>query len=430
MSEEIKKDVGGRISKESVSTPQGKNYLLSIGIDKYSNFPPLYNAVKDAKDIVKILVDKFQFKKDNIIELHDTQATKQNIYNVFKKLIQKVSPKDNVLIYFSGHGEFDKILNSGYWIPVDAEKNMESQYLTNSEIKSFLVAVKSHHTFIMVDSCFSGTLFNRGTNRDISSRKERDSSRWGLTSGRNEIVSDGKPGANSPFAQSILYELKNAKEPLGVARLCDKVLEVVSSNASQTPLGEPLNLEGHLGGQFVFRPMTKGSMKKIEINNGEEDSFDNYVKPNDLTTNFNPSIEVVEYGITHKYAGGSLFKISFLIQNQDIPSFVILGCQINYIGFNEKYGKPKHMYILEGEIYTERKNIIVKGSEIQDINVFFKPPPKTFWDTQLYEIELIITFDKKRSRKIKIITITQNPNFKKELWVDRPTLPPLRVDTV
>ena len=76
--------------------------------------------------------------------------------------------------------------------------------------------------------------------------------RWGLTAGRNEIATDGQPGGNSPFAESILYELRNANGPVGVAELCYKVLEIVAANADQTPRGEPLKIDGHRGGQFVF----------------------------------------------------------------------------------------------------------------------------------------------------------------------------------
>ena len=240
--------------KKDPTTPfvKGKNYLLVIGIDEYTHCPRLYNAVKDAQDIVEVLQNRFQFEATNIKPLYNQEATKQNIYNAFRYFKRKVTPKDNFIVYFSGHGEYDKDFGVGYWIPVEAGKEANYQYIPNSEVRNILTSIKSHHTFLMVDSCFSGALFAKGTGRNIPLRKERDPSRWGLTAGRNEIVTDGSPGANSPFAQSILYQLKNTEQPLGVAELCDKVLEVVSANAEQTPRGEPLKVEGHQGGQFVF----------------------------------------------------------------------------------------------------------------------------------------------------------------------------------
>lgn len=247
------KDIVKREKTLTVSnTSSGKNYLLVIGIDDYAHCPTLFNAVKDAQAIVKILQDRYRFEAIHTTTLYDKAASKANIYNAFRAIKRKVTSKDNLLIYFSGHGEYDKDFDEGYWIPVEAEVTATHQYIANSEIKNILSAIPAHHTFLMADSCFSGSLFAKGRGKDISLRKERDPSRWGLTAGRNEIVTDGKPGDNSPFAKSILYQLQHADQPIGVAALCDKVLEVVSANANQIPRGEPLKVDGHQGGQFVF----------------------------------------------------------------------------------------------------------------------------------------------------------------------------------
>ena len=111
----------------------------------------------------------------------------------------------------------------------------------------------------MADSCFAGSLFAKGAGRNVGKRYERDPSRWGLTAGRNEIVSDGKAGDNSPFAESLLYRLRNNIGALNVQELCAHVTEYVLANSKQTPIGEPLQIEGHKNGQFVFH------MKKDEL---------------------------------------------------------------------------------------------------------------------------------------------------------------------
>jgi sulfatase modifying factor 1 len=254
MPNNLNKDISGfnRDDESKVTTSNGVNYLFIIAIDDYKHCPRLHNAVKDAKEVSTILTKKFQFQEQHVRCLYDTEATKRNIYQAFRDYAQKVTAKDNLVIYFSGHGEYDEFLKDGYWIPFEAEKDGIDQYLANSEIRSFLSAIKTHHTFIMIDSCFSGSLFAKGASRNAALAKERDPSRWGLTSGRNEIVTDGHPGENSPFAESIIYYLDKADRPVGVAELCDKVLEVVTSSANQTPRGEPLKVDGHKGGQFVF----------------------------------------------------------------------------------------------------------------------------------------------------------------------------------
>ena len=231
---------------------KGKNYLFAVGINDYVHCPKLKNAVKDVQDFIRLLTTKYQFDNENITTLFDAAANSRNIQKAFRQLAEKVKADDNLIIYFSGHGEFDRIFQQGYWIPVDAELGAFDTYLPNSTIRDVLNAIPSHHTFLIADSCFSGTLFSGDASRDISARLERDSSRWGLTAGRNEIVDDGRVGTNSPFAAKLLDILDKNDKPLGVAELCAKMMEIVSANADQTPRGEPLKVRGHEGGQFFF----------------------------------------------------------------------------------------------------------------------------------------------------------------------------------
>ncbi len=234
---------------------------MAIGINEYRHCPPLFNCVKDAKDLVRILTMEYEFDQEDVTTLFDQEATNEKITDAFYCLARKVTADDNVIIYFSGHGEYDQVLNRGYWIPVEAEEGKIHQYLPNSEVRDFLSAIKSRHTLLMADSCFSGSLFaSRSAGKSIIRRYEKDPSRWGLSSGRNEIVSDGKPGDNSPFAESLLYQLRENPDGLGVDELCFKVREYVEANSNQAPIGEPLKVEGHKNGVFVFH--RKGSIPK------------------------------------------------------------------------------------------------------------------------------------------------------------------------
>ena len=246
---------GGRVEGQS-APPTGINHLLVIAIDDYLHCPKLNNCIKDAKDLIEVLDSKYGISIENKVlpPLFNNEATKENITLSFRKLAEKVSPEDNVLIYFSGHGEYDSIFKQGYWIPVEGEKGKVNTYLPNSEVRVFLEAIKSRHTFLMVDSCFSGALFmNKSTGKNLR-RSEQDPSRWGLTSGRNEIVSDGEAGKNSPFAESLLYRLRHNTKSLGVDELCAHVREYVEANSNQSPIGEPLRVQGHKNGLFVFNP--------------------------------------------------------------------------------------------------------------------------------------------------------------------------------
>ncbi|MEK7257265.1 MAG: caspase family protein, partial [Bacteroidota bacterium] len=246
------------ISAFSTSTesaaPTGKNYLFVVAIDNYLHCPKLFNAQRDADAIIELLTKNYQFDPENVVVLRNEEATEGGILNAFRDMVRILTPEDNLIIYFSGHGEFDPLLDEGYWIPVDVPQGAFEDYFPNSKIQKILNAVKARHIFLVADSCFSGTLFASYKSAAAADRLEKDPSRWGLTAGRNEVVADGKPGSHSPFADSLIYHLTNSQPPLGVAALCNKVIEDVIANANQTPRGEPLQVEGHRGGQFFFHP--------------------------------------------------------------------------------------------------------------------------------------------------------------------------------
>ena len=230
----------------------GNNYLFAIAIDNYVACPQLSNAVKDVEDLIELLRQDYNFEDENILRLYNEEATEDNILFQFRDLIRSITPSDNLLVYFSGHGRYDATMDEGYWIPVDARAEAESQQISNGKIMKILSRINSHHTFLIVDSCFAGSLFTQYRNVGTE-RLEQTASRWGLTAGRNEIVEDGNRGDNSPFAKSLLHHLRNNSASLSVSQLCNLVVEDVASNNDQIPRGEPLSGVGHRGGQYFFR---------------------------------------------------------------------------------------------------------------------------------------------------------------------------------
>ena len=244
-----------------------RNFLFVVGINSYQHWPMLNNAVNDANDMTSILMNLYNFDLSNTTILKDEQATQNNIYKGLRGLIEKITPKDNLIIYFSGHGHFDEVLNEGYWIPVDADLNAEGEYLPNSSILKIIESINSQHTFLIADACFSGSLFtdtNRGSSGYID-KVEKIQSRWGLASGRLEVVSDGEIGSNSPFARILLSFLKeNPKTEFAVGELIQHVKMKVAEESGQTPIGSPLRLSGDEGGEFVFRKKAQPEGKKKE----------------------------------------------------------------------------------------------------------------------------------------------------------------------
>ena len=232
------------------------NHLFVVSINSYNHWPKLNNAVKDGNDLVSALLTKYTFEFSNVTVIKDEQATRTNIYNGLRSLIEKVGSKDNLVIYFSGHGFFDPLLNEGYWIPKEANTNSTGEYVSNTEILRLLNAINSQHTFLIADACFSGALFS-DSRRGYTDQVEKFKSRWGLASGRLETVSDGAVGSNSPFAKRVIQFLNETeKDKFAISELIQyvkiQVAEDTNQTTNQTPIGNPLKALGDEGGEMVL----------------------------------------------------------------------------------------------------------------------------------------------------------------------------------
>ncbi len=236
----------------------GKYYALIIGIDKYKGiWPALKNAVSDAKAIETSL-SKYKFEVFHT--LYNEQATREKIIDEFEWLIANVKEQDNVFIYYSGHGELKKELNKGYWIPSDAETVSTSKYISNNDIQTFLTGIKSKHTLLVSDACFSGDIFRGNTVSVPFEESEKyykevhgRASRQAMTSGGIEPVMDGGKDGHSIFAYYFLKTLnENSSKYFDASQLYDKIKIPVINNSEQTPKLSPVKGAGDEGGQFIF----------------------------------------------------------------------------------------------------------------------------------------------------------------------------------
>lgn len=247
------------IDKEKVSMTSGKYYSLLIGIDKYSGtWVPLNNAVNDAKKIEEVLMARYRF--DKFITIFNEQATRAAIFDKLEWLVENVTENDNVLIYYSGHGEFKVNLNKGYWVPSDANTNSPSSYISNNDIQTFLAAIKSRHTLMVSDACFSGDIFRGNTISVPFEESEKYykqvynlPSRKAISSGGIEPVMDGGKDGHSIFAYYFIKGIESNKEKyLDASQLFNSIKVPIVNNSDQTPVFQAIKNTGDEGGQFIF----------------------------------------------------------------------------------------------------------------------------------------------------------------------------------
>jgi len=250
---------GLNVSKSEEGMEIGKYFALIIGIDDYKGvWKPLNNAVNDAKAIEELLKSEYRF--DNFQTLYNQDASGRNIVSALEWLVANVTEKDNVFIYYSGHGEFKKELNKGYWVPVDVETKSTYGFISNSDIQTFLGGIKSNHTLLASDACFSGDIFRGET---VSVPFENSSkyykkvhglvSRQAITSGNIEPVVDGGQDGHSVFAYYFLKVLRNnSSKYYDASQLYNDIKIPVVNNSNQSPQFQSIKNTGDEGGQFLF----------------------------------------------------------------------------------------------------------------------------------------------------------------------------------
>ncbi|MEO0895099.1 MAG: caspase family protein [Bacteroidota bacterium] len=276
--------------KQTVIAKKRSNHLFVIGINDYQHQNKLNNARRDAETFRQLMVEKYQVKSNHVYELYDQDATRANILDRFEELSDNLTEKDNLIIYYSGHGIKHK--GVGYWIPVESAKTHRDG-ISNDQINNFLEHTKAHHIYLIIDSCFSGSFIARDVSKTLQ-LKEAFPSRRVLTSGRNEVVSDGSAGNHSPFFTAIKAYMEHESGPIAAADLEYHVIKNTPRSADQLPLASHIHGTGDQSGQLVMYPKAdERSDWHSAISRQQASLYLNFIKdyPN------SPKIEEAEWKI-------------------------------------------------------------------------------------------------------------------------------------
>ncbi len=246
-------------SEEIATLHIGKKYAVIIGINSYKNgINPLKTAVNDAKAVEKILKEVYGFET---ILITDNLATKDYILETIESIAKKVKANDQIIIYYGGHGYFEKQTDTAYWIPSDAKSDSFVKGIKSKDISDLLKMSESKQVLIVSDSCYSGTMdrdnsiqwkSQSDTRASFLQKQLYEKSRVLLSSAGNEPVSDGY-GEHSIFAKYFIKKLKEFEKDIFTAEeLYISYKEPISGNSSQTPEYKGIMASGHESGDFVF----------------------------------------------------------------------------------------------------------------------------------------------------------------------------------
>jgi len=240
-------------SKPDATIPtEGKYYALIIGVNQYPD-PQIMNLEQPAQDAEKLyqtLNQHYSFDKENITLLKN--PTRENIISELDRLNKIITEDDNLLVFYAGHGYWDEKDEIGYWLPSDATQENTANWIRNSTVRDYLRTVKTKHTLLIADACFSGGIFK--TRKAFSDAPKSIQklyeypSRKAMTSGTLQEVPD-----KSVF---LLYLNKRLTENIQPYISAEEVFSsfkiAVLNNSPNIPQYGEIKDTGDEGGDFIF----------------------------------------------------------------------------------------------------------------------------------------------------------------------------------
>jgi uncharacterized caspase-like protein len=247
---------------------QGTNYALLIATDNYkSPFPHLNNPIFDATDIEQVLRENYGWQTTLL-----KNPTKDQIMEALEHASgRSYHPEDELLIYISGHGEFDKELHDGVIVASDSIPNdkYKSSYVPYATLHRLIDNGNCKKVLLALDVCFGGTFLdevaqatrsvgNSDIYNDISLEQLRQRIRTRvarkiMAPGENEPVWDGGPGTHSPLARNFLLALRSRGGTKGFLRFSD--IQQLAERTKPSGFAAPFSTDDDPIGDFLFVPL-------------------------------------------------------------------------------------------------------------------------------------------------------------------------------
>ena len=141
------------IKKYKSNNQEYNYYALLIGNSDYKNMEKLKTPIKDINNIGKVLTKKYGFQVNYL-----SNASRKDILKTINEYIIRLNENDNFLIYYIRHGYYDEILDQNYWLPIEADKEDDSEWIPTDRVNKYFKAFKSKNILAIVDSCYGGNI--------------------------------------------------------------------------------------------------------------------------------------------------------------------------------------------------------------------------------------------------------------------------------
>ncbi|MFC2096098.1 caspase domain-containing protein [Bacteroidota bacterium] len=237
---------------DAKSANKGKYYALLIGVSEYPD-PEIGNLdqpIIDAGKLYTTLTSYYTFEEENVTFLKS--PTREELISELDRLNRVITEDDNLLVFYAGHGYWDRRDEIGYWLPSDSKKANTANWMRNSTTRDYLRTVKTKHTLLIADACFSGGIFKSRKAFSNAPKSIQDlhelPSRKAMTSGSLKEVPD-----KSVFLLYLNKRLTENTQPyISAEELFGSFKVAVLNNSPNVPLYGEIKDTGDEGGDFIF----------------------------------------------------------------------------------------------------------------------------------------------------------------------------------
>ena len=217
-------------------------YALVIGNEDYSSYQRTLNseqnvdyAENDATIFKQYCLNTLGVKQDNMhFLLNATAGQMSQEIDLVSKIVSKLGPDAELIVYYAGHGYPDELTKVPYLIPVDVSASNLSSALKLSDLYSKLSDTKASKVTIFLDACFTGGGRTSGL---VASRGVKVRPKEGSLSG-NLIVFSASSGdqsslpyhkeAHGMFTYHVLKKLQESEGNVSMGELSDYLVDTVS----------------------------------------------------------------------------------------------------------------------------------------------------------------------------------------------------------
>jgi hypothetical protein len=249
----------------------GNYFALVIGVGRYDYLKEVKTAINDASAVTKVLADNYNFKVEFL-----ENPKRSEIFVALNKYRQLLTEKDNLIIFFEGHGNSTRNNSEGYWAATDSRQNDLTSWVSNQEVtdlidimaaKHILIVASSFQTFVDSDTSILDIRSNIQDSQYLLSEMVRSRSRLILKSSDIEqpssdfLIKGLFSNHLSVFTSSFVNTLTENREILPGQMLFSEMINKIQGlgvkdmTIKKLPEYGSLMFTSHEGSDFFFVPL-------------------------------------------------------------------------------------------------------------------------------------------------------------------------------